>query len=133
MVLHSIQSNHIWWSTARNLFCLFDLWTRGTDRKSYLDFVGKRKGGAINTRRYWQKSGFGIGGGHPLCARFDTQSSQKKTDSIPILGKHQNSDTLIQLRSLVSNRRRTPNAGVGFWRWGMTLIGGISEIVVHFF
>jgi hypothetical protein len=48
-------------------------------------------------------------------------------------GKHQNSDTLLQLRSLISKRRRTPDAGVGFWRWAITLISGISEIVVHFF
>lgn len=46
-------------------------------------------------------------------------------------GKDQNSDTLLQLRSLIVNRRRTPHAGVGFWRWAMTVISGNSEIVVH--
>lgn len=53
--------------------------------------------------------------------------------SIVFSGKHQNSETLLQLRSLIAARRRTPHAGVGFWRWAITLIAGVSEIVVHFF
>nr|CAD2162758.1 unnamed protein product [Meloidogyne enterolobii] len=48
-------------------------------------------------------------------------------------GANQNSDTLHQLRSLIANRREKPHAGVGFWRWGITLTAGVSEIVVHSF
>uniref|UniRef100_A0A183CBL7 FXNA-like protease n=1 Tax=Globodera pallida TaxID=36090 RepID=A0A183CBL7_GLOPA len=48
-------------------------------------------------------------------------------------GKNQNSETLLQLRSLIANRRRTPHAGVGFWRWAITMIAGVSEIIIHFF
>lgn len=49
------------------------------------------------------------------------------------LGEHQNSDTLRQLRHLIQSRRQTPEMAVGWWKWGMTMIGGIAEIVVHVF
>jgi len=52
---------------------------------------------------------------------------------INLIGANQNSDTLHQLRSLIANRREKPHAGVGFWRWGITLTAGVSEIVVHSF
>ncbi|KJH47447.1 peptidase, M28 family [Dictyocaulus viviparus] len=48
-------------------------------------------------------------------------------------GEHQNSETLRQLRHLIQNRRQNPEMAVGCWRWAMTMIGGIAEIVVHVF
>ncbi|KAL3102316.1 hypothetical protein niasHS_003725 [Heterodera schachtii] len=73
----------------------------------------------------------------------NNERSVSATDEVPSLelavatkyvhGKNQNSDTLLQLRSLIANRRRTPHAGVGFWRWAITMIAGVSEIVIHFF
>jgi len=68
--------------------------------------------------------------------------SDKKLE-IPILefavathyghGEYQNSETLSQLRKLIKRRRETPHAAVGYWRWGITMIGGVSEIIVHTF
>ncbi|VDO40966.1 unnamed protein product, partial [Onchocerca flexuosa] len=48
-------------------------------------------------------------------------------------GPHQYSDTLIQLRSLIESRRKTPHLAVGWWKWAMTATTGVSEIVVHTF
>uniref|UniRef100_A0A914I7J6 FXNA-like protease n=1 Tax=Globodera rostochiensis TaxID=31243 RepID=A0A914I7J6_GLORO len=63
----------------------------------------------------------------------DVPSLELAVASKYVHGKNQNSDTLLQLRSLIANRRRTPHAGVGFWRWAITMIAGVSEIVIHFF
>ncbi|PAV74066.1 hypothetical protein WR25_23336 [Diploscapter pachys] len=46
-------------------------------------------------------------------------------------GRHQDSETLTQLRQLIASRRQSPEMAVGWWRWGITMIGGISQIVVH--
>ncbi|CAI4226432.1 unnamed protein product [Auanema sp. JU1783] len=48
-------------------------------------------------------------------------------------GKHQDSDTIKQLRQVIAARRKTPGASVNWWKWGITMIGGVSEIVVHTF
>ncbi|KAI6242884.1 Peptidase M28 domain containing protein [Aphelenchoides fujianensis] len=48
-------------------------------------------------------------------------------------GRYQNSPTLQQLRSLITTRRKTPHVAVGFWKWGITMIGGTSELVSHLF
>ncbi|MCP9262080.1 Endoplasmic reticulum metallopeptidase 1 [Dirofilaria immitis] len=50
-----------------------------------------------------------------------------------IHGPHQYSNTLIQLRSLIESRRKTPHLAIGWWKWAMTITAGISEIVVHTF
>ncbi|KAE9415280.1 hypothetical protein Angca_008441 [Angiostrongylus cantonensis] len=67
-------------------------------------------------------------------------SDPENTDNIEIAvaahhahGEHQNSETLRQLRHLIQSRRQTPEMAVGWWKWGMTMIGGIAEIVVHVF
>ncbi|KAI1720106.1 peptidase family m28 domain-containing protein [Ditylenchus destructor] len=48
-------------------------------------------------------------------------------------GNDQNSETLFQLRELIKTRRKTPHYAVGYWKWGITMIGGVSEIIVHKF
>ncbi|KAI1727718.1 peptidase family m28 domain-containing protein [Ditylenchus destructor] len=48
-------------------------------------------------------------------------------------GNDQNSETLFQLRELIKSRRKTPHYAVGYWKWGITMIGGVSEIIVHKF
>ncbi|KAI6184117.1 Peptidase-M28 domain-containing protein [Aphelenchoides bicaudatus] len=48
-------------------------------------------------------------------------------------GRYQNSPTLHQLRSLINTRRKTPHLAVGFWRWGITMISGTSELISHLF
>ncbi|EYB98032.1 hypothetical protein Y032_0134g1817 [Ancylostoma ceylanicum] len=48
-------------------------------------------------------------------------------------GEHQDSETLRQLRHLIRGRRQTPEMAVGWWKWGMTMIGGVAELVVHIF
>ncbi|GMT16478.1 hypothetical protein PFISCL1PPCAC_7775, partial [Pristionchus fissidentatus] len=48
-------------------------------------------------------------------------------------GQYQNSETLKQLRQLVASRRQTTHFAVGWWKWGMTLLAGVSEIVVRQF
>uniref|UniRef100_A0A8R1EQ31 Uncharacterized protein n=1 Tax=Caenorhabditis japonica TaxID=281687 RepID=A0A8R1EQ31_CAEJA len=48
-------------------------------------------------------------------------------------GVHQDTETLRQLRSMIASRRQTPEQAVGWWRWGITMVGGRSEIVVKIF
>ncbi|KAI6228158.1 Peptidase [Aphelenchoides besseyi] len=48
-------------------------------------------------------------------------------------GRYQNSPTLHQLRSLINTRRKTPHVAVGYWKWGITMIGGTSELISHLF
>ncbi|GMS85314.1 hypothetical protein PENTCL1PPCAC_7489 [Pristionchus entomophagus] len=48
-------------------------------------------------------------------------------------GEFQNSETLRQLRSLIASRRQSTHFAVGWWKWGITLIAGVSEIVVKQF
>lgn len=48
-------------------------------------------------------------------------------------GPSQYSETLSQLRLLIESRRKTPHLAVGWWKWAITTIAGISEIVVHTF
>ncbi|CAI2343814.1 unnamed protein product [Caenorhabditis sp. 36 PRJEB53466] len=48
-------------------------------------------------------------------------------------GVHQDTETLRQLRAMISSRRQTPEQAVGWWRWGITMVGGRSEIVVKLF
>ncbi|VDM97864.1 unnamed protein product [Thelazia callipaeda] len=43
------------------------------------------------------------------------------------------SDTLSQIRSLVASRRKTPHLAVTWWKWAITSIFGVTEIVVHTF
>ena len=62
----------------------------------------------------------------------DENRRHLKPTAIPqFSGRHQDSETLTQLRQLISSRRQTPEMAVGWWRWGITMIGGISQIVVH--
>lgn len=49
------------------------------------------------------------------------------------LGLNQNSETLNQLRTLIKTRRQTPEAAVGYWKWGITMIGGVAELNAYFF
>ncbi|CAJ0567445.1 unnamed protein product, partial [Mesorhabditis spiculigera] len=46
-------------------------------------------------------------------------------------GPHQHSETLMQLRELIKSRRQGPQQAIGWWRWGITMVGGNSEIVIH--
>ncbi|CAJ0951410.1 unnamed protein product, partial [Mesorhabditis belari] len=46
-------------------------------------------------------------------------------------GENQNSDTLLQLRELIKSRRKGPQQAIGWWKWGITVVGGTSEIVIH--
>ncbi|KAJ1372896.1 hypothetical protein KIN20_035189 [Parelaphostrongylus tenuis] len=69
-----------------------------------------------------------------------TPSDPENTDNIEIAvaahhahGEHQNSETLRQLRHLIQSRRETPEMAVGWWKWGMTIIAGVAEVVVHVF
>lgn len=48
-------------------------------------------------------------------------------------GSNQYSDTLVQLRSLIESRRKTPHLAIGWWKWAITTIAAVSEIVVHTF
>ncbi|CAL2032715.1 unnamed protein product [Caenorhabditis brenneri] len=48
-------------------------------------------------------------------------------------GEHQDTETLRQLRAMIASRRQTPEQAVGWWRWGITMVGGRSEIVVKLF
>ncbi|VDM38403.1 unnamed protein product [Toxocara canis] len=48
-------------------------------------------------------------------------------------GKYQYSDTLSQLRTLIKSRRQTPHMAVGWWKWAITVIGGVAEIIVRTF
>uniref|UniRef100_A0A9J2PCY7 FXNA-like protease n=1 Tax=Ascaris lumbricoides TaxID=6252 RepID=A0A9J2PCY7_ASCLU len=48
-------------------------------------------------------------------------------------GRYQYSDTLSQLRTLIKSRRLTPHMAVGWWKWAITVIGGVAEIIVHTF
>ena len=50
-----------------------------------------------------------------------------------IIGPHQNSETLAQIRNMINTRRQTPHVAVGYWKWAITHIGGISEMVAQIF
>uniref|UniRef100_A0A7I4Y688 FXNA-like protease n=1 Tax=Haemonchus contortus TaxID=6289 RepID=A0A7I4Y688_HAECO len=69
-----------------------------------------------------------------------TPSNPKHTNNIEIAvashhahGEHQNSETLRQLRHLIQGRRQTPEMAVGWWKWAMTMIGGVAELAVYVF
>ncbi|WKX96272.1 hypothetical protein Q1695_012598 [Nippostrongylus brasiliensis] len=69
-----------------------------------------------------------------------TSPDPKKTNNLEIAvashhahGEHQHSETLRQLRHLIQGRRQTPEMAVGWWKWGMTMIAGIAELVVYVF
>ncbi|PIO76132.1 hypothetical protein TELCIR_01809, partial [Teladorsagia circumcincta] len=69
-----------------------------------------------------------------------TPSNPKHTNNVEIAvashhahGEHQHSETLRQLRHLIQGRRQTPEMAVGWWKWGITMIGGVAELVVHVF
>uniref|UniRef100_A0A914RUA9 Uncharacterized protein n=1 Tax=Parascaris equorum TaxID=6256 RepID=A0A914RUA9_PAREQ len=47
--------------------------------------------------------------------------------------RYQYSDTLSQLLTLIKSRRLTPHMAVGWWKWAITVIGGVAEIIVHTF
>uniref|UniRef100_A0A0M3KJL0 Protoheme IX farnesyltransferase n=1 Tax=Anisakis simplex TaxID=6269 RepID=A0A0M3KJL0_ANISI len=40
---------------------------------------------------------------------------------------------LSELKQLISTRRETPHHAVGWWKWAMTGIFGVAEIVVRTF
>uniref|UniRef100_A0A914E0V7 FXNA-like protease n=1 Tax=Acrobeloides nanus TaxID=290746 RepID=A0A914E0V7_9BILA len=48
-------------------------------------------------------------------------------------GPHQNSETLSQVRNMINTRRQTPHVAVGYWKWAITHIGSISELVAQIF
>lgn len=48
-------------------------------------------------------------------------------------GPHQNSETVRQLRTIIDQRRKQPESAVGWWKWAITMIGGVSQIVVYIF
>lgn len=48
-------------------------------------------------------------------------------------GPNQNSEALLQLRQLIASRRTQPHVSIGWWKWGITMIGGVAEIIVHTF
>lgn len=50
-----------------------------------------------------------------------------------ILGKYQYSETLQQLRMLINSRRTTPHLAVGWWKWAITHICGVAELVAKRF
>uniref|UniRef100_A0A0N4X7C5 Copper transporter n=1 Tax=Haemonchus placei TaxID=6290 RepID=A0A0N4X7C5_HAEPC len=69
-----------------------------------------------------------------------TPSNPKHTNNLEIAvashhahGEHQNSETLRQLRHLIQGRRQTPEMAVGWWKWAMTMIGGVAELAVYVF
>ncbi|KAK5966371.1 hypothetical protein GCK32_017113 [Trichostrongylus colubriformis] len=69
-----------------------------------------------------------------------TPADPKHTSNVEIAvashhahGEHQHSETLRQLRHLIQGRRQTPEMAVGWWKWGMTMIGGVAELVVYIF
>ncbi|CAI5441277.1 unnamed protein product [Caenorhabditis angaria] len=48
-------------------------------------------------------------------------------------GHWQDTETLKQLRAMIATRRQTPEEAVGWWRWGITMIGGRAQLVVKTF
>lgn len=69
-----------------------------------------------------------------------TPSNPKNTNNIEIAvasahahGEHQQSETIRQLRHLIQGRRQTPDMAVGWWKWGITMISGVAELVVYIF
>ncbi|VDN55580.1 unnamed protein product [Dracunculus medinensis] len=48
-------------------------------------------------------------------------------------GPHQHSETARQLRSLIEMRRKVPHIAVGWWKWAITSIIGVAQIVVYTF
>ncbi|VBB31171.1 unnamed protein product [Acanthocheilonema viteae] len=48
-------------------------------------------------------------------------------------GRYQYSETLMQLRSLIQSRRKTPHLAIGWWKWAITTTAAVSEIVVYTF
>ncbi|ETN83043.1 hypothetical protein NECAME_01842 [Necator americanus] len=121
------------------LYFFFNLWSTFSISKKDIEEFGRR-----TTYFVFLTYGFEM----PAYRRFwillenpaATPSDPDNTHNLEIAvaahhahGEHQDSETVRQLRHLIQARRQTPEMAVGWWKWSMTMIGGVAELVVHVF